>query len=100
MKHERINEDTLVTAATLWEAAIDAMRLGWDHLTAIPKAPLGKRLTEFRERNGTATLREMIAEMAPTCDEAWSRLSDDERDQWDTWDWDFVPWWLENNFRH
>lgn len=95
-------DDTLHTAACLWEAALEALAAG----EAEARAEEGDRrqwwsferhLHAYREYNGTCTLRQKVVALAPKCDAAWDALSEDERDT-QCFDWDFVPVWLRDNF--
>lgn len=69
------------TAMCLWEAIIDS--------------PEGAEMPwqAYRDANGTATLRELLIDLAPACDAAWSAQDEETRDD-QTFDWDFCPTWL------
>lgn len=80
------------TAACLWEAAIDA------DLWGVGKGDLGKRLVAYRERNGTAQLRDDVCRMASACDAAWQAMTEEQREEAGAFDWEFVPAWLAANW--
>lgn len=88
--------DTLHTAACLWEAALDAMAGASSGNE--PEGGFGTSLRNRCARWGTASLRQEIVELAPRCDAAWESLSEDEQDNAGAFDWEFAPKWLEENF--
>lgn len=53
-----------------------------------------KWLEDFRANRGTAELRLKCMEMAREAETSWAELTDDERDVI-TWDFEFIPAWLE-----
>lgn len=94
--------DTLHTAACLWEAALEALAAGEAEEAANPQPvaehSFERSLYSYRNNHGTCTLRQVVVELAPRCDAAWDAMSDDERDSAECFDWVFVPNWLRDNF--
>lgn len=96
--------DTLHTAACLWEAALDALETGrkqsaWgsDALSQDPE-PFELSFWKYRDNHGIFTTRCTVAELAPRCDAAWEGLSEDEQEQEGCFDLEFAPNWLRQNF--
>lgn len=97
----QITESHLFTAACLWEAALEACQRGEaearnERVTGYHSFARG--LHRYRANHGTAQLRDDVVRLAPACDAAWEALSDDEQDDAGSFDWDFVPAWLAQNF--
>lgn len=88
-----INTGHLFTAACLWEAALDAV-----NQTHHTPGGFTEQLALYKRANGTAMLREEVAGLALACDDAWSALTPDQQDDAGSFDWDFCPDWLADNF--
>lgn len=84
-----ISETHAITALCLWEAMIDIEYARKQDTATIPWSGM-------RERHGTAGLREYMLDLAPACDEAWFKMSEEDRDC-TAFDWEFVPAWIEHN---
>ena len=90
----------LFTAGCLWEAALAAFEV---ETIKIPEAfqdqfVFERQLQQWREKHGTAEVRDQVTALAPDCDAAWDAMSGDEQEFMGCFDWDFVPFWLEKNF--
>lgn len=70
------------TAMCLWEAILDGLNE--------PNAPW----QHCRERQGMATLRDLVMGLAKACEADWNALSEDEQDGQGPFDWEFCPKWL------
>lgn len=66
----------------IWEAMLEGL--------AKPGCPwLGRRAG-----TGIAALREDALALAPACEAAWNALGDEGQDHYAPFDWEFVPYWL------
>lgn len=74
------NEVELETAMALWEAVID-----------IDSGRLAAPWAAFREGNGTAAFRSVVAGFVKACEADWTLL---EGAYGMSFDWDFCPRWL------
>ncbi|MGE8143026.1 hypothetical protein ACQKOE_13710 [Novosphingobium sp. NPDC080210] len=89
-----IKDTHLFTAACLWEAALDALNVA----RPVAKGGFEDRLRQYQGNYGTAQLRDDVARLAVACDDAWDALDPDEQDDAGSFDWEFCPSWLEENF--
>lgn len=83
---------TAVTALCMWEWFIGCEK-DEDAGTHVPEAY--QMLNKRREEVGTVALREWCVELAPLVNEAWETFDSIYQGVW-SFDWDFVPWFMEN----
>lgn len=97
-----LTNDTMHTACCLWEAALEALNEGEKMERMDTRTTslwnFGRAMHSYRLNHGTCHMRQVVAEMAPACDAAWSALSYDEQDAEGCFDWEFCPKYLRKHF--
>jgi hypothetical protein len=86
--------DAIEAALCLWEAMLEARPKEW--ADSGDDESWRFRLDSLWHEVGTAAMRLSCIEAGKQIDAIWRDLSQDERDDFAPFDWDFVPTYLEH----
>ena len=90
MVRETFTQGEAYTAMCLWEEVTAGLAKADAELGDAP-------WTQYRDRNGTADLRDEVLGLAPACEAAWNAMTDDQQEGAGAFDWEFCPKWLRES---
>lgn len=75
------------------EVLVEAALCLWEEMVCHRDDPLWKA---YWDQQGTNHVRHDIIALAEPCDKEWNAMSEDEKEKWIPYDWEWCPHFLRN----